>query len=125
MKYVNFLVRSRKAKLTGIFILLFTIMQAIIEVFGLFVTYKLIEDDDKSFVEAASEIVSIQSFGLMIITLLLMSGCFKLVLTFYTTKYSQLIRKDLSGQFLQNIKYLELQKFTKYWRANYQKDLFA
>ena len=91
MKYVNFLVRSRKAKLTGIFILLFTIMQAIIEVFGLFVTYKLIEDDDKSFVEAASEIVSIQSFGLMIITLLLMSGCFKLVLTFYTTKYSQLI----------------------------------
>ena len=125
MKYVNFLVRSRKAKLTGIFILLFTIMQAIIEVFGLFVTYKLIEDDDKSFVEAASEIVSIQSFGLMIITLLLMSGCFKLVLTFYTTKYSQLIRKDLSGQFLQNIKYLELQKFTKYGRANYQKDLFA
>jgi ABC-type bacteriocin/lantibiotic exporter with double-glycine peptidase domain len=125
MKYLNFLIRNRKAKLTGMLLFLSTIIQATIEVLSLFVTYKLIEDNDKVFVEAAYEFVSIQSFGLIVIALLLASGFLKLILTFHTTKYSQLIRKDLTNHFFQNIKHLDIEDFSKYGRANYQKDLFA
>lgn len=124
MKYINFLIRDSKSKIVGVFLFISTMAQSIIEVFGLFVTYKLIEDDIEILSYLNLTVLNGKVLGLLLISVLFISGCLKLVITYYTTLYSQRIRKDLTRHFLYSIKNDNLSSFTTYGRANYQKDLF-
>lgn len=123
MKYILFLLDNVKLRLHAVFLTFLILLHSLLEVFGLYAALQLFEISSPFVAYFLSFGFSIETLGLLVLSVLFIAGALRLLISFYSSLFAQNFRLLLTSRFTRYLKVSDLDDFVKYGRSNVQKDL--